>query len=57
MRTRSDKFPFSLLGKAKQWFYAERDTINTWDKCSEAFFAKFFPVGKTNALRAKISGF
>jgi hypothetical protein len=26
-------FPFSLLGKAKQWFYAERDTINTWDKC------------------------
>jgi hypothetical protein len=27
-------FPFSLLGKAKQWFYAERDAINTWDKCS-----------------------
>jgi hypothetical protein len=22
-------FPFSLLGNAKQWFYAERDAINT----------------------------
>jgi hypothetical protein len=22
-------FPFSLLGKAKKWFYAERDAINT----------------------------
>jgi hypothetical protein len=50
-------FPFSLLGKAKQWFYAERYAINTWDKCSKAFLAKFFPVGKTNALRARILGF
>ena len=41
----------------KQWFYAERDAINTWDKCSKAFLAKFFLVGKTNALRARISGF
>jgi hypothetical protein len=27
-------FLFSLLGKAKQWFYVEQDAINTWDKCS-----------------------
>jgi hypothetical protein len=46
-----------LPGKEKQWFYAERDAINTWDKCSKAFLAKFFPVGKTNALHARISGF
>jgi hypothetical protein len=46
-----------LLWKAKQWFYAERDAINTWDKFSKAFLAKFFPVDKTNALRARISGF
>jgi hypothetical protein len=26
-------FPFSLLGKAKQWFYANRVDINTWVKC------------------------
>jgi hypothetical protein len=50
-------FPFSLLRKAKQWFYAERDAINTWDKCSKAFLTKFFLVGKTNALRARIFGF
>ena len=49
-------FPFSLLGKAKQWFYKEKD-INTWDTCSKAFLTKFFPLGKTNALRGKISSF
>ena len=27
-------FPFSLLGKAKQWFYSNRNAIDTWDKCS-----------------------
>jgi len=50
-------FPFSLLGKAKQWFYANKDKNTTWDICSTAFLAKFFPVGKANALRAKISSF
>ena len=42
-------FPFSLLGKAKHCFYKEKD-IDTWAKCSKAFLAKFFPLGKTNAL-------
>ena len=42
-------FPFSLLGKAKQWFYKEND-IDTWAKCSKAFLAKNFPLGKTNAF-------
>ena len=50
-------FPFSLAGKAKQWFYKEKKAINTWDKCSMAFLVKFFPMGKTNALRMKISNF
>ena len=50
-------FPFSLLGRAKQWFYANRDKNTNWAICSTAFLSKFFPVGKTNALRAKISGF
>jgi hypothetical protein len=45
-------FPFSMLGKGKQWFYVERDAINIWDKCSKAFLAKFFPVGKTVANMA-----
>ena len=50
-------FPFSLVGKAKQWFYTNKDNINTLAKCSKAFLEKFFPVGKTNALRGKISNF
>jgi hypothetical protein len=43
-------FPFSLLGKAKQWFYSNKEVVSTWEKCSNAFLAKFFPLGKTNAL-------
>ena len=50
-------FPFSLLGKAKQWFYSNRNAVDTWDKCPNAFLVKFFPMGKTNALRNKISSF
>src|SRR6185369_5713115 len=44
-------FPFSLLGRAKQWFYANKTAVDTWDKCAKAFLVKFFPTGKTNALR------
>lgn len=43
-------FPFSLVGKAKQWFYMDKEAVNTWAKCSTVFLAKFFPIGKTNAL-------
>ena len=41
-------FPFSLAGKAKQWFYKDKEAVSTW---------KFFPMGKTNALRGRISNF
>ena len=44
-------FPFSISGRAKQWFYKEQKAVNSWDKCSTAFLAKFFPMDKTNALR------
>lgn len=50
-------FSFSLLGKAKQWFYANRMTVNTWDRCSTAFLSKFFQMGKTNAFRRRTSSF
>ena len=50
-------FPFSLPGKAKQWFYHNKEAVSTWDKCSMAFLAKFFPLGKTNALHGRISSF
>jgi hypothetical protein len=50
-------FPFSLLGKAKQWFYSNKEAVSTWEKCSNAFLTKFFPLGKTNAIWNKISVF
>jgi hypothetical protein len=46
-------FPFSLLGKEKQWFYKDKEAVNTWNKCSTAFRVKFFLLGKTNALHGK----
>jgi hypothetical protein len=50
-------FPFSLLIKAKQRFYSNKEAVSTWEKCFNAFLAKFFPLGKTNALQNKISTF
>ena len=50
-------FPFSLLGKAKMWFYTNKADFTTWEAYSNAFLTKYFTVGKTNALRGKISGF
>jgi hypothetical protein len=50
-------FLFLLLGKVKQWFYSNKESVSTWEKCSNEFLAKFFPLGKTNALQNKISGF
>ena len=49
-------FPFSLLEKAKTWFYSNKEAFTTWEACSNAFLAKYFPVGKTNALRNRIIG-
>ena len=31
--------------------------METWEKCAKAFLAKFFPTGKTNAIRGRISNF
>jgi len=50
-------FPFSLLGRAKQWFYATKEKNTTWAPHSMNFLAKFLPMGKTNALRGKITSF
>jgi hypothetical protein len=50
-------FPFSLLGKVKQWFYSNKEAVSTWEKCCNAFLTKFFLLGKINALRNKIFGF
>jgi hypothetical protein len=43
-------FPFSLLGKVKQWFYSNKEAVSTRENFSNAFLTKFFPLGKTNVL-------
>jgi hypothetical protein len=45
------------LGNTKQWFYANKEAVSTWEKCAKAFLAKFFPLGKTNAIQNKILSF
>lgn len=43
-------FPFSLTERARQWFYSHQEEFTTWEKCSNEFLTRLFPVGKTNAL-------
>jgi hypothetical protein len=45
------------MGRANSWFYANKSVVNTWNNCTKAFLAKFFPTGKTNTLRGRISSF
>jgi hypothetical protein len=48
----SDSAPFcshflrkQSIEKAKQWFYYNHEAVNTWEKCSNSFLVKFFPMG------------
>ena len=50
-------FLFSLVRKAKQWFYLNKAELTTWNACSNAFLVKYFTLGKTSALRNQISSF
>ena len=35
-------FPFSLLKKAKMWFYSNKEAFTTWEAYSNAFLAKYY---------------
>jgi len=37
--------------------FIRENQFKTWRECSEAFLEKFFPIGRTNILRGKISEF
>src|SRR3954468_14297375 len=51
-------FPFSLRGGAKIWFQSlPRNSIDSWDKCKDAFIGKYYPPTKIIQLRSTIINF
>jgi hypothetical protein len=55
---RARLFPFSLLGKALQWFYSQpAETVQDWNALMRAFMKEYYSPGKTQSLRNKIATF
>ena len=51
-------FPFSLRDPAKVWFSSlPKNSIDSSNKCKDAFIAKYFPPAKTTTLRKNIMNF
>jgi hypothetical protein len=51
-------FPFSLLGKALQWFHSQpAETVQNWNTLTKAFMKEYYSPGKTQSLRNKIATF
>src|ERR1041385_2510324 len=51
-------FPFSLRDEAKIWFQSlPKNSIDSWDKCKDAFIGKYYPPAKIIQLRSFIMNF
>src|SRR3954467_13450872 len=51
-------FPFSLRDRAKAWFSSlPKNSIDSWNKCKDAFISKYFPLAKIISLRNDIMNF
>ena len=51
-------FLFSLRDLAKTWFSSlPKNSIDSWNKCNDAFISKYFPPGKNITLRNDIMNF
>ena len=51
-------FPFSLRDRAKAWFLSlPKNSIDSWNKCKDAFISKYFPPAKIISLRNDIINF
>ncbi|KAL4315518.1 hypothetical protein AHAS_Ahas15G0193100 [Arachis hypogaea] len=49
-------FPFSLEGKAKEWFYTQTGEVRSnWDLLHKEFLEKFYLSQKTDKLQREIS--
>jgi hypothetical protein len=55
---RARLFPFSLLGKALQWFHPQpAETVQNWNTLMKAFMKEYYSPGKTQSLHNKIATF
>jgi hypothetical protein len=55
---RARLFPFSLLGKALQWFHSQpAEAVRNWNTLMKAFMKEYYSTGKTQSLRNKIATF
>jgi hypothetical protein len=51
-------FPFSLLGKALQWFHSQpAETVQNWNALMKAFIKEYYSPGKNQSLHNNISTF
>ena len=51
-------FPFSLRDREKTWFSSlPSNSIDSWDKCRDAFITKYFPPTKIISLGTHIMNF
>ena len=51
-------FPFFLRDRAKAWFSSlPKNSIDSWNKCKDAFVSKYFPPAKIISLRNDIMNF
>ena len=51
-------FLFSLRDHAKTWFSSlPKNSIDSWNKCKDAFISKYFPLAKIISLRNDIMNF
>ena len=51
-------FPFSLRDRAKAWFSSlPKNSIDSWNKCKDAFISKYFPPAKIISPRNDIMNF
>ncbi|CAA7388497.1 unnamed protein product [Spirodela intermedia] len=50
-------FPFTLKDKAKKWFRALAQDLNSWGEMETTFLKKLYYVGRTNAVKKAIRDF
>jgi hypothetical protein len=51
-------FPFSLRGRGEDWLLClPRNSIDSWDKCKDAFIGKYYPHAKIIAFHSDIMKF